>query len=53
MAPTAIALAKQVLRGLRADDARGIARRSLRARTSADVEKVLEELTAKTLNQQR
>ena len=45
MAPTAIPLAKQVLRGLRAQDARRIARRSLRARTSADVEKSLEELT--------
>ena len=52
MAPTAIALSKQVLRGLRAGDARRIARRSLRARTSADVEKSLEELT-ETLNLQR
>jgi phosphotransferase system enzyme I (PtsI) len=49
MAPTAIALSKQVLRGLRTQDARRIARRSLRARTSADVEKSLEELT-ETLN---
>ena len=45
MAPTAIALSKQVIRGLRIEDARRVARRSLRARTSADVEKALEEFT--------
>jgi phosphotransferase system enzyme I (PtsI) len=52
MVPTAIALSKQVLRGLRADNARRIARRSLRARTSADVEKVLEEFSG-ALNSER
>ena len=46
MAPTAIALAKQVLRGLRASDARRTAGLALRARTSADVEKVLIESLA-------
>jgi phosphotransferase system enzyme I (PtsI) len=46
MAPTAIALSKQVIRGLRVEDARRVARRSLRARTSADVEKALEEFNA-------
>ena len=43
MAPTAIPLAKQVLRSLRVEDARALARRSLRAHTAADVEKVLME----------
>jgi phosphotransferase system enzyme I (PtsI) len=43
MAPATIALAKQVLRGLDTGDARRIARESLRARTSADVERVLME----------
>jgi phosphotransferase system enzyme I (PtsI) len=46
MAATAIPLAKQVLRGLRAADARRAASRSLRARTSADVEKALMEFLA-------
>ena len=43
MAPTAIPLAKQVLRGLRAEDARRIAGRALRARTAAEVERTLVE----------
>jgi phosphoenolpyruvate-protein kinase (PTS system EI component) len=44
MAPTAIPLAKRVLRGLRASDARIAARRALRARTAIEVEKTLNEL---------
>jgi len=43
MAPTAIPLAKQVLRGLRAADARRAAGRALRAPTAADVERALVE----------
>jgi phosphoenolpyruvate-protein phosphotransferase (PTS system enzyme I) len=43
MAASAIAVAKQVLRGLRVADARRIASRSLLAKTPADVEKVLTE----------
>jgi phosphotransferase system enzyme I (PtsI) len=43
MAASAIGVAKQVLRGLRAADARRIANRSLRARTPAEVEKALTE----------
>jgi phosphoenolpyruvate-protein kinase (PTS system EI component) len=46
MASTALPLAKQVLRGLRAADARGAARRALRARTAAEVERALLELLA-------
>jgi phosphoenolpyruvate-protein phosphotransferase (PTS system enzyme I) len=45
MTPTAIPLAKRVLRGLRACDARVAAGRALRARTAAEVEKGLSELT--------
>jgi phosphoenolpyruvate-protein kinase (PTS system EI component) len=41
MAATAIPLAKQALRGLRARDAETVAARTLRARTAADVEKLL------------
>ena len=42
MAPTAIPLAKQALRGLHASDAAAVARRAtLRARTAAEVEKLL------------
>jgi phosphotransferase system enzyme I (PtsI) len=41
MAPTAIPLAKQALRGLRARDAERLAARALRARTAADVEALL------------
>lgn len=41
MALTAIPLAKQVLRGLRVADATRVARRALRARTAADVEREL------------
>jgi phosphotransferase system enzyme I (PtsI) len=41
MTPTAIPLAKQVLRGLRAADARRVAMRALRARTAAEVENAL------------
>jgi phosphotransferase system enzyme I (PtsI) len=43
MAPTAVPLAKQVLRGLRASGARQAAARALRARTVAEVEKALVE----------
>jgi phosphoenolpyruvate-protein phosphotransferase (PTS system enzyme I) len=46
MAATAIPVAKQVLRGLRASDARAIANRSLRAKTPADVEKTLTDFLA-------
>ena len=46
MAPTAIPLAKRVIRGLRAADARIAAGRALRGRTAAEVEKGLSELTA-------
>ena len=41
MAPTAIPLAKQALRGLRAAEAAGVAARAIRARTAAEVEKLL------------
>ena len=41
MAPTALALAKQVLRGLRAAEAKRVARLALRSKTSAEVEAVL------------
>jgi phosphotransferase system enzyme I (PtsI) len=41
MAPTAIPLAKQVLRGMRASDAGPLAARALRARTAADIEQAL------------
>jgi phosphoenolpyruvate-protein kinase (PTS system EI component) len=41
MAATAIPVAKQVVRGLRAEDARRVAGRSLRATTPAEVEKTL------------
>jgi phosphotransferase system enzyme I (PtsI) len=41
MAPTAIPLAKQVLRDLNASEAQRVARRALRAATAADVEKEL------------
>jgi phosphotransferase system enzyme I (PtsI) len=46
MAAAAIPVAKQVLRGLRASDARAIANRSLRARTPAEVEKALTDFLA-------
>ena len=41
MAPTAIPLAKQALRRLRAQDAVTVAARTIRARTAAEVEKLL------------
>jgi phosphoenolpyruvate-protein kinase (PTS system EI component) len=41
MAPTAIPLAKQALRGLRARDAETLAARTLRARTAAEIEKLV------------
>lgn len=53
MAPTAIPLSKQALRSLRADDARRVARQSLRARTSGEVEKVLQEFQSETLKSER
>jgi phosphoenolpyruvate-protein phosphotransferase (PTS system enzyme I) len=46
MAPAAIGVAKQVLRGLRAADARHTARQALRARTPAEVERALTEFLA-------
>ena len=46
MAPTAIPLAKRVLRGLKAADARIAAGRALRARTTAEVERCLMEMLA-------
>lgn len=45
MAPTAIPLAKRVLRGMRASDARIAAGRALRAETAKDVEQQLATLT--------
>ncbi|HEY7500456.1 MAG TPA: phosphoenolpyruvate--protein phosphotransferase [Vicinamibacterales bacterium] len=44
MAPTAIPLAKRVIRALRASDARLAAKRALTARTAAEIEKNLSEL---------
>jgi phosphotransferase system enzyme I (PtsI) len=44
MAPATIPLAKQVLRGLRAADARLAAARALRAKTTAEVERSLMEV---------
>jgi phosphotransferase system enzyme I (PtsI) len=46
MAPTAIPLAKQALRGLHADRAGHMAARALRARTAADIEKLLAQFLA-------
>ena len=46
MAATAIAVAKQVLRGVRVADARTIAGRSLRARSTPEVEKALSDFLA-------
>src|SRR4029453_3833545 len=43
MAPTAVPLAKQALRGLRAAEATRMAARTLRAHTASEVEKVLAE----------
>jgi phosphotransferase system enzyme I (PtsI) len=45
MAPSAIPLAKRVIRGLRGDEARIAAGRALRARTAAEVEQVMSEMT--------
>ena len=44
MSPTAIPLAKRVLRGLKASDAKHAASRALRAHTTAEVEQCLMEL---------
>jgi phosphoenolpyruvate-protein phosphotransferase (PTS system enzyme I) len=44
MAPTAIPMAKRVIRGFRASDARIAARRALGAATAAEIEKSLSEL---------
>jgi phosphoenolpyruvate-protein phosphotransferase (PTS system enzyme I) len=44
MAPTAIPLAKRVIRGLRVSDARVAARRALSARTAAEIERGLNDL---------
>ena len=44
MAPTAIPLAKRVIRALRASEARTAARRALAGRTAAEIEKNLTEL---------
>jgi phosphotransferase system enzyme I (PtsI) len=46
MAPTAIPLAKRVLRGLKASEARLAASRALRAKTTAEVEQCLIDLLA-------
>jgi phosphotransferase system enzyme I (PtsI) len=46
MAPTAIPLAKQALRGLHVRDATRVAARALRARTAAEVEHLLVEFVA-------
>ena len=46
MTPAAIAVAKQVVRGLRVSDARRVARRSLQARTSTEVEQTLTDFLA-------
>ena len=46
MTPSAIPLAKQVLRGLRVADVRRVATRVLRARTAADVESALTQVLA-------
>ena len=46
MAPGALPLAKQVLRSLRAADAREAARHALRATTVRDVERGLNQLVA-------
>jgi phosphotransferase system enzyme I (PtsI) len=46
MAPTAIPLAKQVLRGLHSDRAAHVAARALRARTAADIEQLLAQFLA-------
>lgn len=46
MAPTAISLAKQVLRGLSAREAANVAARTLRAPTAAEIEKLLMEFLA-------
>ncbi|MBW8895577.1 MAG: hypothetical protein JF613_05265, partial [Acidobacteria bacterium] len=43
MAPTAVPLAKQALRGLSAAEATRVAARTLRARTATEVEKLLGE----------
>jgi phosphotransferase system enzyme I (PtsI) len=48
MAPTAIPLAKRVIRGLRASDARVAAGRALRAHTAADIEKGLSQFMEPT-----
>ena len=48
MAPTAIPLAKRVLRGLCSGDAMAAARRALRARTAAEVEQALKPERART-----
>ena len=46
MAPTAIPLAKQALRGLHSDQAARVAARALRARTAAEIEALLIEFLA-------
>jgi phosphotransferase system enzyme I (PtsI) len=47
MAPTAIPLAKQALRGLHAGDAARVAARVIRARTAAEVEQLLVDFVAR------
>jgi phosphotransferase system enzyme I (PtsI) len=47
MAPSAIPLAKQALRGLQAADATRVAARAIRARTAAEVEQLLVEFVAR------
>jgi phosphotransferase system enzyme I (PtsI) len=47
MAPSAIPLAKQALRGLHAGEAARVAARAIRARTAAEVEQLLVEFVAR------
>ncbi len=49
MTPAAIPLAKRVIRGLRASDARVAASRALNARTATEIEKGLAELAEPTV----
>jgi phosphoenolpyruvate-protein kinase (PTS system EI component) len=48
MTPAAIPLAKRVIRGLRASEARAAASRALNARTATEIEKALGELAEPT-----
>jgi phosphotransferase system enzyme I (PtsI) len=50
MTPSAIPLSKQIIRNLRVDDARQVARRALRCATAADVEREMVEYLASPRN---